>query len=141
MMSLDSYVPIITLHRSIFLAAVVTLAIALGITLGGSINNESTSSKSTGDVAETISTIPNTTTSNSNDQIPTFEVDGSPDPISPSFQVEYLESVGPISSRVRIANPTLTNGYNSCMDMREDILNAVKYHLNSIIVSESDNSW
>lgn len=117
------------------------MAIALGITLGGSNNNESTSSKSTGDVVETISTIPNTTTSNSNDQIPTLEVDGSPDPIPPSFQVEYLESVGPIPSRVRIANPTLTNGYNSCMDMRDDILNAVKYHLNSIIVSESDKSW
>ena len=107
------------------------MAIALGISLGGSNNNESASSNAAGDVVET--------TSNSNDE-PTLEVDGTP-PISPSFQVEYLESVGPIPSRVRMANPTVANGYNSCMDMKDDILNALKYHFNSIIVSESENSW
>ena len=124
-------VPIITYYRSIFLAAVVILAIALGITLGGSNNSESASSNATGDVVET--------TSNSNDE-PTLEVDGTP-PISPNFQVEYLESVGPIPSRVRMANPTVANGYNSCMDMKDDILNALNYHFNSIIVNESENSW
>ena len=127
----------IYIYRSIFLAAVVILAIALGITLGGSNNNESASSNATGDVVETPSTIPNATTSNINDE-PTLEVDGTP-PISPNFQVEYLESVGPIPSRVRMANPTVANGYNSCMDMKDDILNALKYHFNSIIVSESEN--
>ena len=119
----------IYIYRSIFLAAVVILAIALGITLGGSNNSESASSNVTGDVVET--------TSNINDE-PTLEVDGTP-PISPNFQVEYLESVGPIPSRVRMANPTVANGYNSCMDMKDDILNALKYHFNSIIVSESEN--
>ena len=40
-----------------------------------------------------------------------------------------------------MANPSLANGYNSCVDMKDDILNAIKYHVNSIIVSESENSW
>lgn len=131
------------IHRSVFLAAAVILAIALGTTLGGSSNNDSARSNATGDAVETSSTTPDTTISN--DQ-PTFEdvvpnSSGAKEDDDTGFEVEYLESVGPIPSRVRMANPTLANGYSSCVDMKDDILNALKYHFNSIIVSESGKSW
>eukprot|EP00585_Thalassiosira_rotula_P013334 CAMPEP_0196131514 /NCGR_PEP_ID=MMETSP0910-20130528/1486_1 /TAXON_ID=49265 /ORGANISM="Thalassiosira rotula, Strain GSO102" /LENGTH=919 /DNA_ID=CAMNT_0041390991 /DNA_START=228 /DNA_END=2987 /DNA_ORIENTATION=- len=55
------------------------------------------------------------------------------------FRVQYLQSNnGPIESRVRIANPGIADGYNSCADLKGDILNAIKYYMNSFIVSERD---
>ena len=56
--------------------------------------------------------------------------------------MQYISSVGPIDSRLRIIDPSVADGYESCPDLREDILNAVKYLANSIIVSESmPNEW
>ena len=56
--------------------------------------------------------------------------------------MQYISSVGPIDSRLRIIDPSVADGYESCTDLREDILNAVKYLANSIIVSESvPNEW
>lgn len=55
---------------------------------------------------------------------------------------QYISSVGPIDSRLRIIDPSVADGYESCADLREDILNAVKYLANSIIVAESEpNEW
>lgn len=50
---------------------------------------------------------------------------------------QYLNSNGPIESKLRIIDPSVTDGYESCDDLRDDILNAVKWLANSIIVQES----
>jgi len=40
-------------------------------------------------------------------------------------------------------DPSVADGYESCDDLRDDILNAVKWLANSIIVQESasDSTW
>ena len=50
---------------------------------------------------------------------------------------QYLNSNGPIESKLRIIDPSVADGYESCDDLRDDILNAVKWLANSIIVQES----
>jgi len=44
-------------------------------------------------------------------------------------------------SRVRIASPDIANGYSSCDDLKEDIVEALKFYANSIIMSEQTNNW
>ena len=38
----------------------------------------------------------------------------------------------PILSRVRIINPVITNGYDSCDDLMDDMLNALKYYATTL---------
>lgn len=57
------------------------------------------------------------------------------------YKTQYLESKGPIlSAKVRMINPAVAQGYSSCDDLKDDILNALKHFANSIIVSESQYS-
>ncbi len=51
-------------------------------------------------------------------------------------KARYLDSVGPIESKVRIIDPSVAKGYNSCDDLKEDIRNALKHFVNTIIVQE-----
>lgn len=57
------------------------------------------------------------------------------------YKSQYLRSIGPIEAEVKIIDSTVANGYESCDDLREDILNALKYYANSIIVQQSEDSW
>eukprot|EP00571_Detonula_confervacea_P009424 CAMPEP_0172328374 /NCGR_PEP_ID=MMETSP1058-20130122/60317_1 /TAXON_ID=83371 /ORGANISM="Detonula confervacea, Strain CCMP 353" /LENGTH=1083 /DNA_ID=CAMNT_0013045487 /DNA_START=93 /DNA_END=3345 /DNA_ORIENTATION=+ len=57
------------------------------------------------------------------------------------YKTQYLESNGPILSKVRIISPAVAQGYNSCDELRDDILNALKHYANSIIVRESKDDW
>jgi len=61
----------------------------------------------------------------------------------PVYTRVYLNSNGPIESKLRIIDPSVADGYESCDDLRDDILNAVKWLANSIIVQESasDSTW
>lgn len=53
-----------------------------------------------------------------------------------SKATRYLDSVGPIESKVRIIDPSVVNGYSSCNDLKEDISNALKHYVSTIIASE-----
>jgi DNA excision repair protein ERCC-4 len=53
----------------------------------------------------------------------------------------YFVSPGPIQARIRMATADIANGYTSCDDLKDDILNALKHLANSIIVDQSKNGW
>ena len=58
------------------------------------------------------------------------------------YKRQYLTNTGPIESQMRIIDPSVADGYDSCDDLRKDILNAVKWLANSIIVQGSVyNEW
>jgi len=58
------------------------------------------------------------------------------------YKRQYLTNTGPIESQMRIIDPSVVDGYESCDELRNDILNAVKWLANSIIVQESVyNEW
>lgn len=92
--------------------AIVAVAIALGVTLGG--NNDAPTSVNSNNNAEST-------------------------PASQASKARYLDNVGPIESKVRIIDPSVVNGYNSCGDLKDDILNALNYYVSSIIASEMQN--
>lgn len=48
-------------------------------------------------------------------------------------------SPGPIPARIRMATPAIANGYTSCADLKDDILNALNHLANTIIVEQSRN--
>ena len=53
-----------------------------------------------------------------------------------SKATQYLDSVGPIETKVRIIDPSVVNGYNSCNDLKDDILNALNHYVSTIIAQE-----
>jgi hypothetical protein len=61
-------------------------------------------------------------------------------PTKPASQASkatrYLDNIGPIESKVRIIDPSVVNGYSSCDDLKDDILNALNHYVSSIIASE-----
>ncbi|EJK63174.1 hypothetical protein THAOC_16186 [Thalassiosira oceanica] len=61
--------------------------------------------------------------------------------VPPVVQAKFLRSSGPLESRVRIASPDIANGYSSCDDLKDDIVEALKFYANSIIMSEQSNDW
>lgn len=48
-------------------------------------------------------------------------------------------SPGPLPARIRVATPNIANGYTSCADLKDDILNALNHLANTIIVEQSRN--
>ena len=124
---------------SLFLLCAVILVIALGTTLG---NNNSTSStnevEGTNNGGDTlgeddepiVDVIPTSTDeSNNEDTTPTI------------YKAQYLDNNGPIISKVRIIDSSVANGYDSCIDLRDDIENALKHYANNLIVRESKNNY
>ena len=124
---------------SLFLLCAVILSIALGTTLG---NNNSTSStnevEGTNNGGDTlgeddepiVDVIPTSTDENNNeDTTPTI------------YKAQYLDNNGPIISKVRIIDSSVANGYDSCIDLRDDIENALKHYANNLIVRESKNNY
>jgi len=113
---------------STFLLVVVVLAIALGVTLQGNTNNNTSSSPSTNDETgeggkgETSPELLGQTT-------PSVD------------EATYLVSPGPIEARIRMATADIANGYTSCADLKDDILNALKHLANTVIVEQSKYGW
>ncbi len=120
---------------SVFLLVVIVLSVTLGVTLrGGSPSNNveevgEGEEGTTGEKPELNQTTPSvlegtiTTTPTVTDE------------------VTYLVSPGPIPARVRMATPTIAEGYTSCSDLKDDIRNALKHLANTIIVDQSRNGW
>mmetsp|Transcript_23984 Transcript_23984/g.34283 ORF Transcript_23984/g.34283 Transcript_23984/m.34283 type:complete len:861 (-) Transcript_23984:86-2668(-) len=100
---------------SIFLLTAIVLAISLGVSFQG---NPSNNVEEVGEGEETPE-LDQTT--------PTVEA------------ATYLVSPGPIPARIRMATPTIANGYKSCADLKDDILNALNHLANTIIVQQSRN--
>ena len=140
-----------------FLVVIVVVAITLGVTLGKNNGNETSASSTAvetngepkvetqdnpvtppegeNDVAKTGTTL-TSRPDNGNDSNNSNDSN-----ISPEFTTQFLASNGPILSRVRMINPNVANGYDSCDALKDDIINALKHFANSIIVSESSNDW
>jgi len=57
------------------------------------------------------------------------------------YETKYLASKGPILSKVRMINPGVANGYDSCDDLREDMLNALKHYASNFIARQTQNNW
>ena len=57
-------------------------------------------------------------------------------------KVRYLDNPGggDKKSKVRIIDPTVTRGYNSCNELKEDLRNAVNYFIESAIAEEAEQS-
>jgi len=136
--------------RSAFLVTAVVLAIALGVTLGNSDGGTSSKSTNTKNNNDEVMNNPAPPTANTPAGAPPAIGNGEPTGSSPAtddapgevtFEVRYLQSTGPLASRVRIANPGVAEGYESCADLKDDMLNALKYYAYSIIVSERDSGW
>ena len=100
---------------SAFLLAAVALAIGLGVSLDGNAGSDSS--------ANNISA--------EEDDVSAPKV----------YKARYLEQNGPIQAQVRIIDPSVVDGYNSCDELRDDIENALKHYANTLIVRESENNW
>lgn len=109
---------------SAFLLAAVALSIGLGVSLGGN-GSDSSSNVSTED--DVVTNNPIITT----DDVSAPKV----------YKARYLEQNGPIQAQVRIIDPSVVDGYNSCDELRDDIENALKHYANTLIVRESENDW
>eukprot|EP00986_Skeletonema_menzelii_P004516 scaffold1543_cov128-Skeletonema_menzelii.AAC.11 len=105
---------------SAFLLVVIVLSVALGVTLQG---NPTNNVEGVGDGEEALTVEEEVT-------YPTVEEEAT-----------YLVSPGPIPARIRMATPTIANGYTSCADLKDDIRNALKHLANTIIVDQSRNGW
>ena len=57
------------------------------------------------------------------------------------YKAQYLASNGPILANVRMINPGVANGYSSCIDLKEDMRNALWHYANTVIVRERDSSY
>lgn len=142
-----------TVGLGAFVLAVIALLIGLGVTLGGttgsntdSVTNASSANANVNadvvvDEDGVVGVVPSTESTDVTTTNPEY-----PNPNLQGAQVkgkQYLTSNnGPIDSRVRIMDPSVADGYESCTDLREDIINAVKYLANSIIVAEAvPNEW
>ena len=109
---------------SAFLLAAVALSIGLGVSLGDN-GSDSSSNVSTED--DVVTNNPIITT----DDVSAPKV----------YKARYLEQNGPIQAQVRIIDPSVLDGYNSCDELRDDIENALKHYANTLIVRESENDW
>ena len=58
-----------------------------------------------------------------------------------SLTTQFIQSNGPLESKVRMIDPTAVQSYGSCDALREDIINALKHFANSIITNEISNDW
>jgi len=99
---------------STFLLIAIVLAISLGITFQGNPSD---------DVEEV----------GEGDKMPEL------DQTTPIEEATFLVSPGPIPARIRMATPNVANGYTSCADLKNDILNALNHLANTIIVEQSSN--
>ena len=61
-------------------------------------------------------------------------------PLTPRKK-RFVTTERPLQTKVRTFDSSIVNGYNSCFDLRDDIVNALKYYSNSIIVSEKEYDW
>ena len=109
---------------SAFLLAAVALSIGLGVSLGG---NGSDSSSNVNTEDDVVTNNPIITT----DDVSAPKV----------YKARYIEQNGPIQAQVRIIDPSVVDGYNSCDELRDDIENALKHYANTLIVRESENDW
>ena len=115
---------------SAFLLFAVVLSIVLGVTLpsGG---NDTSSQNVSADKGDEGTTLPTDAPPEGEDEAEAPQV----------YKNQYLASMGPIVSSVRIINPGVANGYDNCDDLRDDMLNALKHYANTIIVGELRNNW
>ena len=113
---------------STFLLVAVVLSIVLGVTLPSDGNNTLTQNVNA-DKGDEGTTLPTDAPPEGKDEAEAPRV----------YRTQYLESKGPIISRVRIINPDVANGYDSCDELRDDMLNALKHCANTIIVGELRN--
>ena len=125
---------------SLFLLCAVILSIALGTTLNNSSTSSANEVEGTNNGGDTlgedepiVDVIPTSTDENNNeDTTPT---------IPTIYKAQYLDNNGPIISKVRIIDSSVANGYDSCIDLRDDIENALKHYANNLIVRESKNDY
>mmetsp|Transcript_21912 Transcript_21912/g.41363 ORF Transcript_21912/g.41363 Transcript_21912/m.41363 type:complete len:847 (-) Transcript_21912:807-3347(-) len=84
----------------------------------------------------------NATTGAATTTLPTTSTPPKEDFVAPVvYETKYLASKGPILSKVRMINPGVANGYDSCDDLREDMLNALKHYASNFIARQSNNNW
>ena len=121
---------------SIFLLVVIVLSIVLGVTFQGNTNTDA--------VSGPTSTVEDEPTDTSDPTLTVVQDETTDTPSDPTPTVDeatYLVSPGPIQARIRMASPTIANGYSSCADLKDDIRNALKHLANTIIVEQSRNGW
>ncbi|KAL3822484.1 hypothetical protein ACHAXA_002502 [Cyclostephanos tholiformis] len=113
------------------------LLIALGITIGTNAGDGiDSSANAIGSNPETVAPGDEGVTSPAE---PTTDQMATPVDATTSqvYKTQYINADGPIESKVRIIDPSVADGYESCEGLRDDILNAVKYLASSIIAQES----
>ncbi|KAL3761460.1 hypothetical protein ACHAWU_007419 [Discostella pseudostelligera] len=125
---------------SAFLLVAGVVAVSLGVTLGGGKSAvEKYTSSSTDNAAA-----PTTTTTAANDGGDTFDATHVVDEeeVEAFNMVRYLDNPegGGKKSKVRIVDPTVTRGYKSCDDLKEDLRNAVNFFIDSVIAQEANYS-
>jgi DNA excision repair protein ERCC-4 len=54
-------------------------------------------------------------------------------PAAVANKQEYFTSSGPFDARVRAVSPSITNGYETCSDLENDIVEALKLYVNDYI--------
>ncbi|KAL9186358.1 hypothetical protein ACHAXT_005596 [Thalassiosira profunda] len=65
-----------------------------------------------------------------------------PEAMPTVYQRRYLKQNGPIKTKVRIIDPEVASGYETCAEAREDIRQALGHFANKIITEQTKyNSW
>lgn len=153
----------VLLYTSV-LIAVVAISVSLGVILSRNNNDSSASSspalsegENSNDVDvvaiddptedEQVSTTANPTAALSIDATGSGNTSSSTaaagygDSPASSTTTQFIESNGPIEAKVRMIDPTAVQSYDSCDSLKDDIVNALKFFANSIIVNEVSNDW
>ena len=153
----------VLLYTSV-LIAVIAISVSLGVILSRNNNDSSVSSspalsegENSNDAAvvaiddptedEQVSTTANPTdavsidATDSGSSSPSNTAASYGDSPTSSTTTQFIESNGPIEAKVRMIDPTAVQSYDSCDSLKDDIVNALKFFANSIIVNEVSNDW
>lgn len=126
--------------------AALSVAIVLGMVLGrnGSSRNNgvSTSASSQTSIAQQSHAIEISDaifSPGATGNTPTVQavVESEPDNVK-LITTEYYTSAGPLKARVRMASPSILNGYETCADLESDIAEALKLYMNEFIMNEAE---
>jgi hypothetical protein len=61
-------------------------------------------------------------------------------PAAAANKQEYFTSPGPLDARIRAVSPSIINGYDTCTDLENDIIEALKLYVNNYINEQTSSA-
>jgi hypothetical protein len=105
----------------IAVAGAITLGVVLGLNSSPSAPNSMESTTSTSSASSTVQ-----------ESALAAAAESKPAAVK-TIKQEYFTSPGPLDARVRAVSPSIINGYDTCTDLENDIIEALKLYMNDYI--------